>query len=71
MLLENVVMFSKIANEKSISKVASANHISQPALSQQMQRLEEELGMKLLVRSNRGIPEISSSSCVRRWHSCR
>lgn len=55
MLLENVVMFSKIANEKSISKVASANHISQPALSQQMQRLEEELGMKLLVRSNRGI----------------
>ena len=40
-------MFSKIANEKSISKVASANHISQPALSQQMQRLEEELGIKL------------------------
>lgn len=55
MLLENVLMFSKIANEKSISKVASANHISQPALSQQMQRLEEELGMKLLIRSNRGI----------------
>lgn len=55
MLLENVIMFSKIANEKSISKVASANHISQPALSQQMQRLEEELGIKLLVRSNRGI----------------
>lgn len=55
MLLENVLMFSKIANEKSISKVASANHISQPALSQQMQRLEEEMGMKLLVRSNRGI----------------
>ena len=43
MLLENVIMFSKIANEKSISKVAAANHISQPALSQQMQRLEEEL----------------------------
>ena len=55
MLLENVLMFSKIANEKSISKVASANHISQPALSQQMQRLEEEMGTKLLVRSNRGI----------------
>lgn len=55
MLLENVIMFSKIANEKSISKVASANHISQPALSQQLQRLEEELGVKLLVRSNRGI----------------
>jgi len=55
MLLENMVMFNKVANEKSISKVATANHISQPALSQQMQRLEEEFGMKLLNRSNRGI----------------
>lgn len=55
MLLEHVIMFCKIANEKSISKVAQANHISQPALSLQMQRLEEELGVKLFERSNRGI----------------
>ncbi len=55
MLLEHVLMFCKIANEKSISKVAQANHISQPALSLQMQRLEEELGVKLFERSNRGI----------------
>lgn len=55
MLLEHVIMFCKIANDKSISKVAQANHISQPALSLQMQRLEEELGVKLFERSNRGI----------------
>lgn len=55
MLLEHVIMFCKIANEKSISKVAQTNHISQPALSLQMQRLEEELGVKLFERSNRGI----------------
>lgn len=55
MLLEHVLMFCKIADEKSISKVAQANHISQPALSLQMQRLEEELGVKLFERSNRGI----------------
>lgn len=55
MLLEHVIMFCKIADEKSISKVAQANHISQPALSLQMQRLEEELGVKLFERSNRGI----------------
>lgn len=55
LLLEHIIMFHKIAAEKSISKVAQANHISQPALSQQMQRLEEELNAKLLERSNRGI----------------
>ncbi|MCI8517807.1 MAG: LysR family transcriptional regulator [Hungatella sp.] len=55
MLLEHIIMFYKIATEKSISKVAQNNHISQPALSQQMQRLEEELNVKLLERSNRGI----------------
>ena len=46
MQLEHILLFNKIANAKSISKVAAASHISQPALSQQMQRLE---------RSNRGI----------------
>lgn len=53
--LEHIILFSKIATEKSISKVAAASHISQPALSQQMQRLEEEVGIKLFERSNRGI----------------
>lgn len=55
MLIEQIFMFDRIAREKSISKAASASHISQPALSQQMQRLEEELGVKLFERSNRGI----------------
>ncbi|MEG1661324.1 MAG: LysR family transcriptional regulator, partial [Clostridiales bacterium] len=55
MQMEHIILFSKIAREKSISKVASNNHISQPALSQQMQRLEEEVGQKLFERSNRGI----------------
>lgn len=55
MLIEQIYMFSKIALEQSISKAAYEIHISQPALSQQMQRLEEELGVKLFERSNRGI----------------
>ncbi|MEG2073289.1 MAG: LysR family transcriptional regulator [Angelakisella sp.] len=55
MQLEHIILFSKIAREKSISKVAANSHISQPALSQQMQRLEEEVGQKLFERSNRGI----------------
>ncbi len=67
MLLENVIMFNKVASEKSISKVASANHISQPALSQQMQRLEEELGVKLFVRSNRGIDLTDAGRIMQRY----
>ena len=67
MLLENVIMFNKVANEKSISKVAIANHISQPALSQQMQRLEEELGTKLFVRSNRGIELTEAGRIMQRY----
>ena len=63
MQLEHIILFSKIATEKSISKVANGNHISQPALSQQMQRLEEEVGQKLFERSNRGI-ELTQAGIV-------
>ncbi|MEG0019195.1 MAG: LysR family transcriptional regulator, partial [Oscillospiraceae bacterium] len=63
MQLEHILLFYKIANEKSISKVASSNHISQPALSQQMQKLEEEVGQRLLERSNRGI-ELTSAGVI-------
>jgi len=47
--------FHKVAATKSISKAAKNAHISQSALSQQIQRLEESLGFKLLERSNKGV----------------
>jgi len=40
---------------KSISKVAANCHISQSALSQQIQKLEDALGYTLLNRSNKGV----------------
>lgn len=55
MHIECLNFFLKIAKMKSISKVANSSHISQSALSQQMQKLEESLGFKLFVRSNRGV----------------
>lgn len=55
MQIDHLILFHKIASEKSISKVAEACHLSQPALSQQMRKLEEEIGLRLLERSNRGI----------------
>jgi LysR family nitrogen assimilation transcriptional regulator len=39
----------------SITKAASALHVAQPALSRQIQLLEDELGVVLLVRHRRGV----------------
>lgn len=52
--IESLKNFQKIAKYESISKVANKSHISQPALSQQIRKLEDSLGQKLFVRSNRG-----------------
>ena len=47
--------FLAIAREENITKAAQMLHVSQPALSRQMMQLEEELGVKLFLRSNRNI----------------
>lgn len=67
MQLEHIILFNKIAAEKSISRVAAASHISQPALSQQMQRLEEEVGVKLFERSNRGIELTEAGKVMQKY----
>lgn len=55
MNIEGLKYFSEVAILKSISKVAEKSHISQPALSNQLLKLELELGVKLLERSNKGV----------------
>lgn len=55
MHIECFKYFYEVANTKSISKVATNSHISQSALSQQIQKLEDTLGHKLLIRSNKGV----------------
>lgn len=39
----------------SISKAAKQLHLTQPGLSMQIQNLEDEVGAKLLIRSNKGV----------------
>ncbi|WP_352419287.1 LysR family transcriptional regulator [Proteiniborus sp.] len=55
MNIEYLDYFYKVATIGSISKVAKSAHISQSALSQQISKLEEVLGCKLLDRSNKGV----------------
>ncbi|MCT8978618.1 LysR family transcriptional regulator [Clostridium sp. CX1] len=55
MNIQSLKNFYDVATLRSISKVALLSHISQSALSQQLLRLEEELGVQLLERSNKGV----------------
>lgn len=67
MHIEYLKYFYDVVQMKSISKVANASHISQPALSQQIQKLEEVLGHKLLNRSNKGVELTSSGKVVLKY----
>lgn len=48
-------IFNEVAKEKSISKAAEKLHISQPAVTQHIKTLEEELGGPLFVRTPKGV----------------
>ena len=47
--------FAQICESGSLAKASRQLFIAQPALSQQMARLEDEVGKALLVRSSRGV----------------
>lgn len=67
MHLEYLRYFNEVATMGSISKVANSSHISQPALSQQIQKLEDILGYKLLVRSNKGVELTEAGQIVEKY----
>ena len=52
--LEAVRSFIEVKNTRSLSKASKILHISQPALSKQIQRLEADLEVTLLKRSAQG-----------------
>jgi DNA-binding transcriptional LysR family regulator len=55
MNIESLMYFKKVAEAKSISKASIESHLSQPALSQTIQKLEEIIGYELFSRSNKGV----------------
>lgn len=53
--LRQLTYFVAVVEAKSFTAAAEVLHVAQPALSQHMQRLEQELGQQLMVRHSRGV----------------
>ena len=53
--LRQLRYFAQVVDSGSFSKAASQLHVAQPALSQHVRHLEEELGVVLLHRSSQGV----------------
>lgn len=63
MNLRNTEIFCDIATHRSFSKAAVSRQISQPAVSQALQQLEDELGVTLVDRSKRPI-ELTAAGTI-------
>lgn len=55
MLLRHLRYLSAVVEHGSFTRAAQALHVSQPALSQQIRQLEEELGVQLLDRTGKAV----------------
>tara|TARA_B110000196_G_scaffold112434_1_gene97688 strand:- start:1608 stop:2501 length:894 start_codon:yes stop_codon:yes gene_type:complete len=54
MQLHQLRYFVEVARQKNFSRAAELCHVSQPSLSQQLKKLEDELGQPLIRRSRHG-----------------
>ena len=60
MELRQLRYFLGVCDAGSFLKASARLHVAQPALGQQMSTLEEELGARLLLRSNKGVTPTSA-----------
>lgn len=56
--------FTAVAEEGSISGAARVLHVAQPPISRQLALLEDELGVTLFLRTNKGVELTESGRCL-------
>lgn len=64
MNIQQIKVFTAIAENKNITQAAGKLFLSQPALSRQLTLLEEELGCQLVVRNNHGVDLTSAGEIL-------
>jgi DNA-binding transcriptional LysR family regulator len=67
MNLQIMKYFLLVSQERSISRGAAKAHVSQSALSQMIQKFEEDVGQPLFDRSNRGVTLTEAGEVVRKY----
>ena len=55
MTIEELRWMTRLFETRNMSRAAETLFVSQPALSQCVRRIEEQLGFKLFTRSNKGL----------------
>ncbi len=58
--------FLAVAREENITKAAEFLHVTQPTLSRQLAKMEEDLGVQLFLRNKKGISLTDEGSLLRR-----
>lgn len=65
--LNSLKIFLEVANSKSFLDASNKLFISQPAISKSMSKLEEDLGIQLFYRANKGITLTPSGETLYRY----
>ena len=65
--VRSLELFLAVSEKQSISKAAQENYVSRQALTEAMNRLEDELDVQLFVRSHQGVT-LTPEARFLKWH---
>lgn len=65
--VRSLELFLAVSEKQSISKAAQENYVSRQALTEAMNRLEDELAVQLFVRSHQGVT-LTPEGRFLQWH---